>query len=249
MCLGFPVTEMESRHRRVQRVVAGIYLGIPLVLLVIVAWISTAGSPVAWVTCVVPLGMLVLGSVLRRRHRYLPQSWAGIGVLFGAVSGLYVTLCPLAVGVWWPVWLALPGLLLGIVAGGSLARYANRVLLVPVVPELAETPYELMFRLRGLQLTAVLLGADRVTIQSRRVLRSQAPDDLAKTYPLSSITGVFEVALSGVERLKFPIAMPHPPVVTEGPAVIVQASGDDWVLPTNQASTLIELLNRRRSIA
>ncbi|MFG1819220.1 hypothetical protein ACGFIF_36040 [Kribbella sp. NPDC049174] len=240
---------MESRHRRVQRVVVGIYLGIPLVLLVIVAWISTAGSPVAWVTCVVPLGMLVFGWALRRRHRYQPQAWAGIGVLFGALSGLYVTLCPLAVGVWWPVWLALPGLLLGIVAGGWLARYADRVLLVPVVPELADTPYELFFRLRGLQLTAVLLGADSVTIQSRPVMRSQASGDLAKTYPMSSITGVFEVALSGVERLKFPIAIPHPPVVTEGPAVIVQASGDDWVLPTNQASTLIELLNRRRSIA
>jgi hypothetical protein len=241
------MSEIESRHRRVQRVVAGIYLGIPLLLLVIVAWISTAGSPLAWVGCVVPLGMLAFGWVLRRRHRYLPQSWAGIGVFFGAVSGLFVTLWPLAVGVWWPVWLALPALLIGIVAGGSLARYADRVLLVPVLPELADTPYELIFRLRGMQLTAVLLGADSVTIQSRRVLRSQAADQLAKTYPLSAITGVFEVALSGVERLKFPIAMPHPPLVTAGPAVIVQASGDDWVLPTNQASTLIDLLNRRRA--
>jgi hypothetical protein len=31
--------------------------------------------------------------------------------------------------------------------------------------------------------------------------------------------------------------------------VIVQASGDDWVLPTNQATTLIELLNRRKTTA
>ncbi|GAB2680792.1 hypothetical protein GCM10009743_66060 [Kribbella swartbergensis] len=228
---------------------AGIYLGIPLALLVVVALISTAGSPVAWVACVVPVGMLVIGWVLRRRHRYLPQKWAGIGVLFGAISGLYLTLCPLLVGVWWPVWLALPALLVGIVTGGRLARYADRVLLVPVLPELADTPYELIFRLRGLQLTAVLLGSDSLTIQSRPVLRSQSADDLAKTYPLSSITGVFEVALSGVERLRFPIAMPHPPVVTAGPAVIVQASGDDWVLPTDQASTLVELLNRRRSTA
>jgi hypothetical protein len=233
----------------VQRVVVGIYLGIPLLLLVIVAWISTAGSPLAWVGCVVPLGMLAFGWVLRRRHRYLPRTWSGIGVFFGAVSGLFVTLWPLAVGVWWPVWLALPALLIGIFAGGSLARYAGRVLLVPVLPELADTPYELIFRLRGMQLTVVLLGADSVTIESRRVLRSQAVDDLAKTYPLSDITGVFEVALSGVERLKFPIAMPHPPLVTAGPAVIVQASGDDWVLPTNQASTLIDMLNRRRSTA
>ncbi|TCO46109.1 hypothetical protein EV646_107130 [Kribbella antiqua] len=238
---------MERRDRRVQRVVAGIYLGIPVVLLVVVAWISTAGSPLLWLGCVVPVGMLVIGWILRRRHRYQPRWWAGIGALFGAVTGLVVTLYPLAVGVWWPAFLALPALLVGIVAGSALARYADRVLLVPVVPELADTPYELIFRLGGLQLTAVLLGADSVTIQSRPVLRSQSTD--ARTYSLSAITGVFEVALSGVERLKFPIAIPHPPVVTAGPAVIVQASGDDWVLPTNQASTLIELLNRRRSTA
>lgn len=240
---------MERRDRRVQRVVAGIYLGIPAVLLGIGAWISTAGSPATWIGCVVPVGMLVLGWVLRGRHRYQPRWWAGIGGLFGAVGGLFVTLFPLAVGVWWPVFLALPALLAGIVAGAALGRYADRVLLVPVVPELADTPYELIFRLRGLQLTAVLLGADSFTIQSRPVLRSQKMEDLGKTYPLSSITGVFEVALSGVERLKFPIPLPHPPVVTEGPAVILQASGDDWVLPTNQATTLIDLLNRRRSTA
>jgi hypothetical protein len=243
------MSEMESRHRRVQRVVAGIYVGIPLVLLVVVAWISTAGSPVVWAGCVVPVGMLVFGWILRRRHRYQPRWWAGIGALFGAVTGLFVTLFPLTVGVWWPAFLALPGLLVGIGAGAALARYADRVLLVPVVPELAETPYELIFRLRGLQLTVVLLGADSVTIQSRPVLRSQPADDLTKTYPLSAITGVFEVALSGVERLKFPIPLPHPPIVTEGPAVILQASGDDWVLPTNLAPTLIDLLNRRRSTA
>ncbi|TDD29930.1 hypothetical protein E1218_03020 [Kribbella turkmenica] len=240
---------MEQRHRRVQRVVTAIYLGIPLVLLAVVALISTTGSPAVWAGCLVPAGMLVLGWVQRRRHRYQPRWWAGVGALFGGVSGLTVTLFPLAVGVWWPAFLALPALLAGIVAGAALARYADRVLLVPVVPELAETPYELIFRLRGLQLTAVLLDADSVTIQSRPVVRSQSTGDLAKTYPLSSITGVFEAALSGVERLKFPIAIPHPPVVTEGPAVILQASGDDWVLPTNQASTLIELLNRRRSTA
>ena len=131
----------------------------------------------------------------------------------------------------------------------SLGRYADRALLVPVVPELADTPYELIFRLRGPALTTVMLAADSLTVQSRPVLRSRASGDLARTYPLSAITGVFEVELSGVERLKFPIPLAGPPVGTAGPAVIVQASGDDWVLPTNQASTLIEMLNRRKSTA
>jgi hypothetical protein len=29
--------------------------------------------------------------------------------------------------------------------------------------------------------------------------------------------------------------------------VILQASGEDWVLPTNEAAILIELLDRRRT--
>ena len=35
-------------------------------------------------------------------------------------------------------------------------------------------------------------------------------------------------------------------VATPGPAVILQANGEDWVLPTNQATTLIDVLTVRR---
>ena len=246
MCLGFSVTEVERRHRRVQRVVAVTYLGIPLVLLGIVAWISSTGPAAAWAGCVVPVAMLVLGWILWRRHRYQPRWWAGIGGLFGGIAGLFATLCPPAVGVWWPAILALPALIVGLVVGLMLARAADRALLVPLVPELAQTPYELVFRLRGMPLAAVLIGAEAVTIQGHPFPRSA---EQSRSYPLTAITGTFEVSLSGAERLKFPIAISHPPVASEGPAVILQASGDDWVLPSNQAPTLIDLLDRRRSTA
>ncbi|TCC52901.1 hypothetical protein E0H75_03910 [Kribbella capetownensis] len=240
------MTEVERRHRRVQRVVAVTYLGIPLVLLGIVAWISTQGPAATWIGYVVPAGMLVFGWILWRRHRYVPRWWAGVGGLFGGIAGLFATLYPLMLGIWWPALLALPALIVGLVVGLALARAADRALLVPVVPELAETPYELVFRLRGMPLAAVLLGKDSVTIQGHPFPRSE---EQSRSYPLAAITGTFEVSLSGAERLKFPIAIPHPPVASEGPAIILQASGDDWVLPSNQAPTLIELLDRRRSIA
>lgn len=243
MCLGFPVSDVERRHQRVQRVVAVIYLGIPLVLLGAVAWISTAGPAAAWIGCVVPAAMLAAGWVLRRRHRYQPRWWSGVGGLFGGIAGLVVTLFPLVTGVWWPAILALPAAILGVVVGLALARYANRVLLVPVVPELAETPYELVFRLRGMPLASVLVGADSVTIQSHPVPRS--PEQF-RTYPLTAITGTFEFSLSGIERLKYPIALNHLPAATAGPAVILQASGEDWVLPTNQTGALIDVLSRRK---
>lgn len=225
-----------------QRVVAVIYLGIPLVLLGFVAWISSTGPAAAWIGCVVPAGMLVLGWILRRRHRYQPRWWMGVGGLYGGIAGLVVTLFPLVTGVWWPAILALPALIVGVVGGFALARYADRVLLVPVVPEVADTPYELVFRLRGLPLAAVLVGADSVTIQSHPVPRSEQQ---FRTYPLAEVTGTFEFSLSGAERLKFPIAVNHA-IATPGPAVILQASGEDWVLPTNQPDTLIDVLTRRK---
>ncbi|MBB5981867.1 hypothetical protein [Kribbella solani] len=236
---------MESRHRRVQRVVAAIYAGIPVVLLVAVALIAAAGPVAAWVGCVVPLAMLVVGVVLLRRHRYQPRWWTGVAGLFGGAAGLMVTLFPLAVGVWWPAVLALPGLIVGIVVGLALARLADRTLLVPFVPELAETPYELVFRLRGIPLAAVLVGADNVTIQAHPVPRSEHQ---FQTYSLGEVTGTYEFSLSGAERLKFPIAVTHA-VASAGPAVILQAKGQDWVLPTNQAGTLIDVLNRRQPSA
>jgi hypothetical protein len=222
--------------------VAVIYLGIPLVLLAFVAWISATGPAAAWIGCVVPAAMVVFGWLLRRRHRYQPRWWTGVGGLFGGIAGLVITLFPLVTGVWWPAILALPGLIAGVIAGLALARYADRVLLVPVIPELAETPYELVFRLRGMPLAAVLIGADSVTIQSHPIPRSA---EQFRTYPLTEVTGTFEFSLSGSERLKFPIAV-NAAVATAGSAVILQASGDDWVLPTNQSDTLIDVLTRRK---
>ncbi|HEY4571252.1 MAG TPA: hypothetical protein VIH10_17405 [Kribbella sp.] len=239
------MNEVERRHRRVQRVVAVMYLGIPVLLLIVVALIASTGPAVAWIGCVVPVAMLVVGWVLRRRQRYQPRWWVGVGGLFGGVTGLMVTLFPLVAGVWWPVILALPALILGIVGGLALARYADRVLLVPFVPELAGTPYELVFRLRGIPLAAVLVGADSVTIQSHPVPRSEQQ---FRTYPLTQVTGLYEFSLAGMERLKFPIHVTHA-VPSEGPAVILQANGEDWVLPTNQSTTLIDVLTARQPTA
>ncbi|HZX03141.1 hypothetical protein [Kribbella sp.] len=233
---------MESRHRRVQRIVAAAYVGIPVLLLVVVAVIASRGKAAAWIGCVVPVAMLVFGFVLRRRHRYQPRWWTGVAGLFGGLTGLMVTLFPLAIGVWWPAVLALPGLIVGLVAGLALARTADRALLVPFDPELAGTPYELVFRLRGIPLATVLVDADKVTIQSHPVPRA---DHQSRSYPLSTITGTHEFSLMGAERLKFPITVAHA-TATPGPAVILQANGEDWVLPTNQAGTLIDVLTTRR---
>ncbi|WP_145804850.1 cytochrome d ubiquinol oxidase subunit II [Kribbella amoyensis] len=241
--------EMARRHRQVQLVVGLVYVGLPLAFLGLVLWMASTAGSAAWLGAVIPVAMLAAGLVLRRRHRYQPQLWGVVGALFGAIAGLVLTLFPVALGVYWLAFLFLPGMWLGMVIGVALARYAERVLLVPLEPGLADTPYELGFRLRGVRLTTLTLGKSTVSIKGQPVLRAArsglTSDDLGRTYPLSKVTGVFEVELSGAERLKFPISLPYAPIGTAGPAVILQASGQDWVLPTDQAATLAEMLNRR----
>ncbi|GAA1539123.1 hypothetical protein GCM10009741_47300 [Kribbella lupini] len=239
MCLGFPVSgELARRHRKVQLVVGLIYLGLPVLTLGVS--LATAGLTGA----VLPAVLLVLGVLLFPRQRFRPQRWRMTGAIFGAVSAVYLTLVPdnfalvfilLAVLViWW----------LGAGVGVALAAYAERTLLVPVDPELAGTPYELAFRLRGLWGTSIVLGTETVSIHTiPRKLRGANPEDLRRTYPFTKVTGVHEVDLTGSERLRFPI--PVAAVRTPGPAVILQAAGDDWVLPTNLAPTLTQLLQHR----
>jgi hypothetical protein len=244
--LGFPVSgELARRHRKVQLIVGFIYLGVPLLLLPFGLWCSGG----AWTGAVVPLALLALGASLVGRHRYQPQRWRATSAFIGAVAGLFLTLAPYFLGseslvffllavlsTWW----------IGLLAGVAVAAYAERVLLVPVDPELADTPYQLVFRLRGLWRTTLVLGTDTVGIQSvPRKFRGVTPDDLGRTYPLAKVTGIHEVSLTGSERLRFPIALPAPAVRTAGPAVILQVAGDDWVLPTNLAPSLTQLLQHR----
>jgi hypothetical protein len=102
-----------------------------------------------------------------------------------------------------------------------------------------------VFRLRGMPFAAVLVRSDEITIQAHPVPRSP---EQSRTYLLSDITGTYEFDLSGAERLRFPIAVSHA-VATPGAAVILQAKGEDWVIPTNQSAMLLDVLNRRRSAA
>jgi hypothetical protein len=90
-----------------------------------------------------------------------------------------------------------------------------------------------------------------VTIRGPVVLRTksgQTPQDLGRTYPLSEISGVHDVTLTGAERLKYPISLPFPPIGTAGPAVILQARGEDWVLPTDHGPAVTQILNRRKGV-
>ena len=82
-----------------------------------------------------------------------------------------------------------------------------------------------------------------------RTAEGDSPAEKARTYPLTAVTGAYEVSLSGAERLKFPEPLRLAPAGTPGPALILQAKGVDWVLPQNEAAAIAQILDRRIATA
>jgi hypothetical protein len=117
---------------------------------------------------------------------------------------------------------------------------------VPLRAELADTQYELRLPLRGVLLTTLVIGTSTVGVRARFV---RPAGEGQRTYPLAEVTGVFPASLTGSERLKFPIALPAKPVGSAGPALILQARGEDWVLPIGAAAAVAEFLNHRVAAA
>ncbi|MDX6264746.1 MAG: hypothetical protein QOH84_6434, partial [Kribbellaceae bacterium] len=131
-------------------------------------------------------------------------------------------------------------------------RYGFRVLMSPAIPELADSEYELSFRMRGLTRLRLSIGADQVRLHEQMVLQGPGGQETTvreKSYPLSAVTGVHAVSLSGSERLKYPVPMKLAPASSPGPALILQAQGEDWVLPQNEAPAIAEILERRIATA
>jgi hypothetical protein len=266
MCLGLPVSSVEGvtpdesfgevgrRSRRAHRVVALVYLGIPLVFLALVLWISASADTDSfnWQAGLLPLGLLVIGWFVRKKHRYKPARWGGSGLWLGAITAFFSSFYTILLDLDWLATLFLPAAVLGGIIGMALGRYAERVLMVPALPELAESPYELSFRLRGLTRVRIVIGASEVTVcETVRVRTAEGPrtNEKGRTYPFADVTGVHDVTLSGAERLRYPITLRTAPASTPGPAVILQAQGADWVLPHNEAPAITQILNRRIAAA
>jgi hypothetical protein len=246
--------EVGRRGRQAQLVVALVYLGIPLLFLALVLWISASADSDSfnWPAGLLPLAMLVIGWFVRKRHRYKPSRWGGAGLWLGGITALFTSFYTIVIDLDWLATLFLPAAVVGGIIGMGFGRYAERVLMVPPVAELAESPYELSFRLRGLTKLRLVIGSDAVTLLEKvRVRTADGPstDEKARTYPFADITGVYDVTLSGVERLKYPVTLQTAPASTPGPALILQAQGADWVLPHNDAPIITQILNRRIATA
>ncbi|WP_166678453.1 cytochrome d ubiquinol oxidase subunit II [Kribbella voronezhensis] len=241
---------VARQHRRAQALVSVVYLGLPLAFLVVTVVIAVTRSPFDWPAVVFPTLLLALGWFLRRRQRYQVGRWTTVGAWFGGLAVLYVGFFSLVFDVRWLAAAILPAALVCAFLGALLGRAGQRALMVPLRPELAGTQYELVLPLRGVLLTTLEIGTSSVTVRARFFGNPPGGREAARrTYELSEVTGVFAASLSGSERLKFPIALPVKVVGSAGPALILQARGEDWVLPLGAADAVADFLNGRVSAA
>ncbi|MEU4390913.1 hypothetical protein [Kribbella sp. NPDC023855] len=240
------MSSLEARHRQAQLVVTIVYLGIPLVFLGLTLWISAEADN--WQAALIPLALLAAGWWRRGKSRFKPANWRWAGLTMGGVTAMFtsfytIVLDSASLALWF-----LPIGVGGAIIGAALAGYGFRQLMSPAIPELAESPYELSFRMRGLTRLRLSIGADQVALHELMVAQSAEGGQTTerdKRYPLTAVTGVHAVELSGHERLKYPVPMKLAPASSPGPALILQAQGEDWVLPHDDAPVITEILNRR----
>jgi hypothetical protein len=227
-----------------------VYVGVPLIFLGLVLWMC-AGSddgPAKWAVVVGPLAVLGVGLWRRGKSRFTPVRWPAAGFLISAVAALLSQVFASVLGYDWPSIWSLPVTVAAAIVGQGFGRYAVRALMNPAVPELADSEYELSFRMRGLTRLRLSIGDDRVALHEQMVLQGADGRQTTvreKAYPFGVITGVHAVTLSGSERLRYPVPMKLAPASSPGPALILQAQGEDWVLPQNEAAAIAEILERR----
>lgn len=245
---------MPDRDRRAAPFVHAVYVGIPVLLLLVTAAISWAGrdsdlSP-NWPALLVPVLVLLAGLLLGRRQRYRTGAWPRAGKWFGGIAGLAVAFHLILLELWlvtytFPVWAVL-----GALAGRQLGAHAQRIILVPPVPELADSAYELLFALRSRHPIRLRISADAVAIQ-RKVPGSLGYGgtkwSTGVEHPLGAVESAEPVVLSGDEELRTPMSGGGP-AASPGPALAVRFAGsaDDWLLPLDQAEVVAAILLRRR---
>ncbi|MFC0628116.1 hypothetical protein [Kribbella deserti] len=246
--------DLERRDRRGWALARVVYLGIPAIFFVLLCWIGLASRhPGPALALAIPAAMFVINLRQMRKNRYLPMRWPVAGYVGGGITGLVVSLSTIVLDFDWLVTLFLVAMFGGALIGRALGNAGNRAVSMPPGPDLAESPYELIYRLRSPRNMVLVLNQDKLAIKALILRRS--PNDVNRTglgvgpdYPIEAITGTHEVSLSGAERLKFPVDLQTRPQSSPGPALIVQLKGIDWVLPIRHAAGLAALISRRAEL-
>ncbi|WP_405059504.1 glycine zipper domain-containing protein [Kribbella sp. NBC_01505] len=235
--------EVSRRHLHAQLVVWIVYVGIPVIFLTSLTVIGVRSNPVRWMPVLIPLGAFAAGWYLRGQWRYRVQTWSPIGAVMGGLTGFFTALYTAND----PLYFLLGGAV-GAFAGYLVGRHGERLLLHPLDVGLAETPYQVILRLRGIPRVRVAIDDTAIQLMIRvRTTngRKTSYTEESVDVPLEELAGASVRYLSGSEDLVYPIWSDQPPVASPGPALVVQTSADEWILPHDDAVVLGQIIDRR----
>ncbi|MFF2083734.1 hypothetical protein ACFVVM_08145 [Nocardia sp. NPDC058176] len=180
-----------------------------------------------------------------------PQLWARVSLLATVPTALITAFPPIGakylhgtervVVSGAPAWSALT-----VAAGFLLAAAAGRVLTRPLALDVAESGVRLRFRLRG-NGARLIVAEDRIRLLRPRVIdpaHNRVKELNTLAIPFTRVESVGPVHLSGVPEFH---RMPNGTAValTEGPGLRITGSGQEWVLPVDDAESIADLVRAR----
>jgi hypothetical protein len=204
-----------------------------------------------------PAAEMLIGAWVGWAQRHRTAVWASAGAWIGGVAAFFLAFYAYAMQIGEPFdapyhLLVYAGALL-LPIGWLLGRWARRILLDPPVAELADTPYELVYPLRGAKGVRLYVGADVVAVQEWVMVRHGTERrkrwKAAGSHRLDAVGTVAETGLSGAERLEPALALERPLPSSPGPALVVDGPGGRWVLPLDEAVAIGWIVTRRIAAA
>ncbi len=186
----------------------------------------------------VPALLVVAGAGYFRSRRYRPRRWPAAAAALGGLSGAYTGLAA--------TWFVGPpaALALGF-ACWHVALAAQRLVLRPYTPELADSLVEVPWQARGASRLELLVAHDRITLSGGRgPFRSVRP-----VVALSGVGAIEQVMVARRTTLPVPGLGELRVTVTPGPAVRITVPPGEWIVPTDHGREIARLVARRKELA
>lgn len=243
-------SEVGRRERRARPLVLGVYIGLPALFFVIVSLIDVAEEGAfRYEVLLVPGAMFLVGLFTLRRQRHRPFAWPKAGVAYGAVTG--------GIGAFYTIVLDMDGLatafllaaLAGAGAGWLLGAAARRAISDPPVAVLADTPYELVYGVRGARKMRVRIAVDAVAVEETIGISEGRTVTQGPILPLGSLSHVEHVHLDDQLPAALPWSFRNTPRPVPGPALSFRTSRGEWRIPVDHAEPLAVIIRGRIAAA
>jgi hypothetical protein len=229
---------------------------IPLVLAVGATYLmvrDTATRGLQWTAFVSVLGawipVLVLHRSLGKQGLFAPSTWLVMALMTGTVQ-VFFGISPAVV--YQASSISVPAYLVGFAldAVAVVLAFSANLLLVHGKPrELAETPFNLVWKLRSRPRGTVELENNALSWRASTPTSSSSVAEASGRYALGDLTVMPSSFAPAADRIPWTVATSRrkriPAHTTPGPAVLLRTSKGDQQIPLDKSDELLDFFQRR----